>query len=77
MVRIEQDAKELMWGIKTFQQCVPEKYRTSVEILIAKYYSEHPSDETIRKIVSILETGKKTSVSKEIEERVKFVKEEF
>lgn len=77
MVNIEQDTRELVWAIETFQQCVPNKYRAPIEILVAKYYSSHPSDETLKKIVSILETGKKDSDSKEIKERVKFVKGEL
>lgn len=71
MVNIEQDTKELVWAIQTFQQCVPEKYRAPIEILIAKYYTAHPSDEAIRKIVSILVNPK------EVDEKVKFVKEEL
>lgn len=54
MCNIEQDIKETTWGIETFQRCVPEMYRTPIIVLIGKYYSKHPTDETVDKIVNIL-----------------------
>ena len=69
MLNIEQDVKELVWAMETFQKCVPEQYRMPIEVLVAKYYIAHPSDDTIRKIVSILWTGKKDSRDNEIDEK--------
>ena len=70
MCNIEQDIKETTWGIETFQRCVPEMYRTPIIILIGKYYSKHPTDETVGKIVNILgdcDNKKYDSVEKKIQ----------
>lgn len=52
-MNIDQDIKDLIWGYKTFQQCVPEQYRTDIGILVGKYYTSHPTDEMIEKITTL------------------------
>ena len=72
MKNIERDIEELTWAIKTFQKCVPEQYRSPINILIGKYYSKHPSDEIIMKIVSIMDKCNKKKYDT-IEKQLKYV----
>lgn len=43
---IENDVNELELAISVFQKCVPEMYRSRMDVLVAKYYMSHPSKET-------------------------------
>lgn len=52
MDRIENDVNELEWAISVFQKCVPEMYRSRMDVLVAKYYMSHPSKETEMRIAN-------------------------
>lgn len=76
MKNIEQDINEHVWGIETFQKCVPEKYRTNVAMLVGKYYATHPSESTVSKIITIVEGCDKTRYNT-LEKQLRFVQEEL
>ena len=76
MKNIDQDIKELTWAIETFQECVPVEYRSPISVLIGKYYSNHPSDDVIVKMVTIMDACDKNKYDT-IEKQVKYVKGEL
>lgn len=75
-MNIRQDLIELKWAVSVFQRCVPEQYRTPMDLLIAKYYSNHPSNEVIDKVVTMLENFEPKKF-KEREDLLKYVKQEL
>ena len=50
---IENDVREVKWAFDLFQRkCVPSRYRVNMDVIIARYYMNHPSKETVNGIVS-------------------------
>lgn len=49
-MNIVDDIVKTIWGYKTFQQCIPDQYRTDISILVGKYYSKHPDESVFDKM---------------------------
>lgn len=52
-MNIENDVREVKWAFDIFQRkCVPPRYWSDMDVIIARYYMSHPSKDTVDKIVS-------------------------